>query len=130
MSRPGWIIVAAVILGACAERFMPAPLPAGALPYGPPPAYARWWAAVEQCAGVTAPFERVRWFVVPNGQALIADGQRDDGLWIEHYRYIVLAEGSVSDSLLVGHEMLHDLLGRVDHPPAFFYDACRGVVRP
>lgn len=122
-------LIAALLVAACAERLAPVPLPAGAVPYGPPAEYARWWAQVEQCAGVSAPFARVRWFVVPAPQPLIADGQRDDGLWIEHYRYIVLAEPFVTDSFLVRHEMLHDLLGRVDHPPDFFVQACGGVVR-
>ena len=71
----------------------------------------------------------MRGFVVPGVDAFPADGRRDNGLWIDHYRYIVLAEAGLSDSLLVRHEMLHDLLDRADHPAGLFVERCGGVVR-
>ena len=132
-SRVAQILALAVALAvaiACAERLEPAPLPPDAVPFGPPPVYAQWWADVEACAGRQAPAGRVRWFVVPRVESFVADGRRDNGLWIDHYRYIVLAESGLSDSLLVRHEMLHDLTGRVDHPAEYFVERCGGVVRP
>lgn len=118
-----------VILGACSDRFMPAPLPSGAVPFGAPSIYRDWWAQVESCSGHSAAFSRVQWFVVPGTDAFVAGGQRDYGLWIEHYRYIVLGEGRIGDSLTVRHEMLHDLSGRLDHPPEYFRHRCAGLVR-
>lgn len=119
-----------LVLAACGDHFGPAPLPAGAVPYGAPASYLRWWQDVERCAGRSAAFDRVRWFVVPGADTFVADGRRVEGVWIEHYRYIVVAEPFMTDSLLVRHEMLHDVLNRVDHPAVYFGEACRGVVRP
>lgn len=135
-STPKWsgrswpALACALLVAACAERLEPAPLPPDAAPFGPPPLYREWWAQVEACAGRSAAFQRVRWFVVPDGHALVANGQRDDGIWIERYRYIVLAEAWVNDGRLVRHEMLHDLLSRVDHPPEYFRQRCAEIVRP
>jgi hypothetical protein len=130
LSRVPRILALAALALACAERLEPAPLPADAVPFGAPPVYARWWADVEACSGRQAPLARVRWFVVPRVDAFIADGQRDSGLWIGRYRYIVLAESGLSDGLLVRHEMLHDLLDRAGHPAEYFTERCRGVVSP
>ena len=98
--------------------------------YGPPPIYRTWWAQVEECSGKTGSFGRVRWFVIPGTDSFVANGQQVNGLWIEHYRYIVLAESRVSDSLVVRHEMLHDLSGSVTHPPELFDQRCAGLVQP
>lgn len=113
---------------ACAERVAPAPLPSDAVPFGPPAVYAKWWREVEECSGLAAPVARIRWFAVPGAQSFLADGQKDYGVWIEHYRYIVLAEQHLDDSLVVRHEMLHDLLNRVDHPAGYFRERCGGLV--
>ncbi len=122
--------IALTILTACADRFAPAPLPQGAVPFGPPPIYRSWWTQVEQCSGRTGAFNRVRWFVVPGADSFVANGQRDNGLWIEHYRYVVLGEGRVNDSLVVRHEMLHDLSGSIGHPADLFEQRCAGLVQP
>ena len=70
----------------------------------------------------------VQWFVVRGADTFVADGRRDYGLWIAHYRYIVLGEGRIGDSLVVRHEMLHDLTGRLDHPAECFQQRCGALV--
>jgi hypothetical protein len=126
-----WILaVSLAAFAACSDRFVPAPLPEGAVPFGAPPIYQTWWAQVEQCSGHSAAFGRVRWFVVPNADSFIAEGRRDNGIWIEHYRYIVLGESRIGDSLVVRHEMLHDLSGSLGHPAEYFRQKCGGVVQP
>lgn len=130
MSHRVILAITAGILCACGDRFAPAPLPEGAVPFGPPPIYRTWWGQVEACSGRTGAFSRVQWFVVPGVDFFIANGQRDNGLWIEHYRYIVLGERRVSDSLVVRHEMLHDLLGSLTHPAEYFDQRCGGLVQP
>jgi len=124
------VAVTLIVVSACADRFALAPLPDGAVAFGPPPIYRTWWAQVEHCSGRTGAFSRVRWFVVPGADSFIANGQRDNGLWIDHYRYIVLGEGRVNDSLVVRHEMLHDLSGSLAHPTEYFAERCGGLVQP
>ena len=118
------------LVSSCSDRFAPAPLPEGAVPFGPPPIYRTWWGQVEECSGEREAFDRGRWFVMPGVDAFVANGQRVNGLWIQHYRYIVLAENRLMDSLVVRHEMLHDLTGNVGHPPEYFQNRCGGVVQP
>ena len=127
---PRVVVAIGLVILACGDRFAPAPLPEGAVPFGPPPIYRTWWAQVEQCSGESAAISRVRWFAVRGSDSFVANGQRDNGLWIAHYRYIVLGEGRVSDSLVVRHEMLHDLTGSLTHPAEYFDRRCGGLVQP
>lgn len=133
-SFPNYTVAAVTILiaiaTACGDRFAPPPLPEGAIPFGPPRVYETWWKDVEECSAFHAPFRRVRWFVVPGEESFVVNGQRDNGLWIEHYRFIILAEARLYDSLVVRHEMLHDLSGSLDHPAEYFQQRCVGVVQP
>ena len=105
-------------------------LPAGAEPFEPPAAYAEWWHQTEACSGREGDFRRVRWFVVPNADYFVVDGRHYEGMWYSHFHYIALASAYVSYGLVVRHEMLHDLLDRVDHPPEYFRDRCGGLVSP
>jgi len=103
-------------------------LPAGAESLTPLATYTAWWQATEQCAGLRGNMARVTWFVVPNRTSFIYDDVQYDGYWWDRVHWIILAGEKVTDGMVVRHEMLHELLGRGDHPAEYFQQRCAGVV--
>ena len=93
----------------------------------PPASYARWWVDVEKCSGLTGEFARVTWYVVPAVASFSYRGTEANGLWWSTHD-IVVAGAVVTDSMVVRHEMLHDILGSPDHPYDYFLDKCWGIV--
>jgi hypothetical protein len=129
-SRLGFA-TALALLGAC--RDMPlAParpdLPAGAEALTPLPTYADWWRATEQCAGLQGDLSRVSWFVVPGRTWFTYRDAQYDGYWWNGVHWIILAGEKVQNAMVVRHEMLHELLGRGDHPAEYFQERCAGLV--
>jgi len=106
-----------LLFGACGDPFSPL-VPKGAFPFDPPAQYAPYWRHMEDCLQVTGDLSRVKWFRVPGSTFDCPNGGRCDGLWVRPHT-IYLAYQRMNDSLLVEHEMLHDLLQRGDHPAAF-----------
>jgi hypothetical protein len=106
----------------------PPELPAGAQPIDPPADYAGWWSAVEQCAGRLGNMSRVQFFTVPGRTSFMYKDGQYDGYWWSQVHWIVLAGDKVQNAMIVRHEMLHDLLSRGDHPPAFFQARCGAIV--
>lgn len=115
MSARRFVPVAALSVTAClAHPFEPT----NARPLDhAPQVYSIWWQQVEDCAGVTAPLDRVEWYEVPGGQFATPDGPRW-GWWSPPHA-IYLAETHLLDQELVEHEMLHDLLQTGEHPAVF-----------
>lgn len=120
--------------GAC--RDVTAPLPAGATRFTPPPAYARWWALTQECAGLRGNFAAYSWYVVP-GDRVPDAGYENVAAYTDVFaRRIVIASYWRNDGGTVRHEVLHALLGWPyaagtivqQHPPAYFQGLCRGVV--
>ena len=103
-------------------------LPAGAESLAPLATYADWWQATEQCAGLHGNMARVTWFVVPNRTSFVYDDVQYDGYWWDRVHWIILAGEKVTDGMVVRHEMLHELLGRGDHPAEYFQQRCGGIV--
>lgn len=105
---------ALVLLAACLDPFAP---PAGTQRFDPPTIYLDYWLAVEQCSGIPGDFRRVRWYAVPETPfpCPVASGSCY-GLW--HEPHDIFLERT-APYIIVGHEMLHDLLQRGDHPPVF-----------
>ena len=103
-----------LVLG-CLDAFAPA----GAVPFTPPAIYHTWWAAIEACAGLSGDFQSVAWYEVPGASypCPAYDGHCEG--WWQPPHSIYMAAGSVTDRAVAEHEMLHDLLQRGDHPPAF-----------
>lgn len=116
---------------ACGDPSAPAaePLPDGAVVLAPPVTYARWWQDVERCSLHAGSFARVHWYVVPDAPYFEEGGELYDAYWWRYDHRIVVAGAYLEDSLTVRHEMLHDLVGRGDHPAVYFQHACAGVVR-
>lgn len=114
---------------ACRETVLVPPrIPAGSRAIDPPTIYRDWWAETQACSGLDAPLDRISWFVVPDQDTFEYEGRRFDAHWWSMYHWIVLAEAHMQDAATVRHEMLHDLLGRGDHPAAYFQGKCGEVV--
>ena len=119
------------LAGACREApVAPAApeLPAGAEALTPLAAYADWWRATEECAGRRGDMSRVSWFVVAGHTSFVYGDGQYDGYWWNGVHWIILAGDKVSNAMIVRHEMLHELLGRGDHPAEYFQRRCAALV--
>jgi hypothetical protein len=118
--------------GACRDIPLAPPtppeLPAGAEALAPLATYADWWQATENCAGRHGDMSRVSWFAIPDHASFIYGSTSYDGYWWNGVHWILLAGEKVTDGMIVRHEMLHELLGRGDHPPEYFQGRCADLV--
>jgi len=104
-----------VLLLGCLDNFAPA----GAVPFTPPDAYRTWWTAIESCAGISGDFDRVEWYEVPGSSYPCPAYEGSCEGWWRPPHTVYMSQDQVNDRRLAEHEMLHDLLQRGDHPPAF-----------
>jgi hypothetical protein len=111
---PGLASVVPLCLGGCLASVFE---PAGARRVVAPPAYTVWWNQMEDCAGVTAPLDRIEWYIVRGEQFATPEGPRWG--WWDPPHTIYIAQTHWWDEPLVEHEMLHDLLQTGAHPAAF-----------
>lgn len=108
------VIVATAFLCGCLDPFAP---PLGTKRFEPRGLYTEYWSAVEQCSGLRGQFDRIRWYAVPATPFICpTTAGYCYGLWREPHDIFV---ERTAPYLIVGHEMLHDLLQRTDHPPVF-----------
>jgi hypothetical protein len=132
ITRSSAVVAATLAIGgACRELPLapvPPELPAGAESLTPLATYADWWRETEQCAGLQGDLSRVTWFVVPNRTSFVYGDGQYDGYWWNGVHWILLAGEKVENGLIVRHEMLHELLGRGDHPAEYFQRRCGTVV--
>ena len=125
-----WHIVLALVAvlssaSACLDALKPAELLPGAVPFTPPESFDGWWANMETCSHLTADYGRVSWYYIPGGGFdCPTEGGNCDGMWQPPHT-IYLAHERMNDSVLVEHEMLHDLIQRGDHPPVFDFCGVR-----
>jgi len=119
------------LAGACRD-FPLAPvepeLPATSEALTPPATYADWWSATEECSGLRGDLSRITWFVVPGRTSFTYGNGQYDGYWWNGVHWILLAGEKVENPMVVRHEMLHELLGRGDHPAEYFQRRCAAVV--
>ncbi|MBK8250999.1 MAG: hypothetical protein IPK85_26920 [Gemmatimonadetes bacterium] len=116
---------------ACQSAVAPRPLPPGSREFIPEAIYRRWWQQMEQCAGRTAPFDAVRWFLIPGDVPFrIAGHDRPAlGYWDPADNRIVLLEFLPDRrASYIRHEALHAILRRVDHPDAYFVQKCGATI--
>ena len=127
--RVAHLLAIALTLATACRSLTDPPLPEDAVPFSPPPVYARWWAMTEACSGISQPLGRVRWYVVPGVQTIESRGREVNGYWSAGSNQIVLAGASQFSAETVRHEMLHALAGRSGHSRELFLRRCAGVVR-
>ena len=123
------LFILVLATGSCRDFVVqPPPLPESAQALAPLAVYQSWWTETEECSGASGALARVHWFVVPESNSFTYQGVRYDGYWWSDVHWITLASTKVQDPYIVRHEMLHDLLGRGDHPAEYFQRRCGGVV--
>src|SRR5262245_2340092 len=120
-------LLAITICGGVACHDSLAPLPPDAREFVPESVYRQWWAQMEQCSGLRARFDDVRWYIVPGEEPFAAPGIRYPvlGYWDRRGNRIVLLEFLPNQRApVIRHEALHAILGRTDHPPLYFEQLC------
>lgn len=128
--RHPWIAIPTVLwlfLSACADP-QNSFAPEGATPFTPPAYYPALWQQTESCAGRTADYRAVSWYVVPAGASWSSDYGESLGAWSARGNRITLRADLVDDSLLVRHEMLHAILHDGRHTVEFFFTRCGELV--
>lgn len=121
------IVLAAVAGTACGHLTDP-PLPMDAEQFPLPPVYARWWAMVESCSGLTGSLDAIEWYAAPGPLTDPGSGDAINGYWSLASNRIVLDVNDTIDGALVRHEMLHALVRSAGHPRRYFLERCGGVV--
>jgi hypothetical protein len=106
----------ALFAGVACGHLTDPPLPENALVFHPPAVYAKWWAMVESCSGLTGSLESIQWY------STIA------GYWSLAGNRVVLTTSDTIAGGVVRHEMLHALLRSAGHPRSAFLQACGGIV--
>jgi hypothetical protein len=127
LSRTAGCLLGAIsLLAACETLGPPAPLPAGAELFAPPPDFRTWWARTEACSGQSGEMSRIEWYVVPGAHTVETSLGPKVGLWSHSSAgvRIILAGDYVGSELVVRHEMLHALLDREGHPSEYFVARC------
>jgi len=101
-------------------------LPESAIAFSPPPEYKVWWARTEACSGRPRRPTGIAWYVVPEVSGFMTSQGQVVAIWSRGTdgARIVIAGAYLASELVVRHEMLHALLDRPDHPPAYFVDRC------
>jgi hypothetical protein len=110
-----------LLVGACAESNLE---PENARALEPPPVYRTWWAEVQACADLSAPFQRVRWYEA--SQIINREsGTEHVGAWLPPHTILIHSQRLLLEAA-VKHEMVHDLLQVPAHDSPLFLD-CAGM---
>lgn len=80
------------------------------------------WNEVEACSGISGDFNRVAFYLAPNG--IKRNGVWVNALWEEDGNRISLTPPFKNDPRTIKHEAMHALLQRADHPPHYFNGVC------
>lgn len=128
---PAWSLALLVAAVGCKDTLVPLPLPQGSRQFFPEPVFRAWWAQMEACAGKTAPFDAVTWYVVPGDEPFLVPHHAGSvlGYWDPADNRIVLLQ-ILPDrrAPFVRHEALHAITRRVDHPRVYFIERCGAVI--
>ena len=106
-----------LLLIACSDPVSPLK-PHGAVRFTPPTDYTRYWQQMQDCSHLSGDMSRIAWFDVPGASFNCPTYGSCDGLWVRPHT-IYIADQRRNDSLVVEHEMLHDLLQSGFHRAAF-----------
>lgn len=124
-------VVLVLVAFSCESAVEPLPLPPGSRSFVPEPVYRRWWQQVEACAGRTASFDAVRWYLIPGEDPIRVPGHDRPvlGYWDPADNRIVLIEYLPDRRApYIRHEALHAILRRTDHPEAWFVTRCGATI--
>jgi hypothetical protein len=115
------LTIALLVTGGC-DSILGAkvPFPPAAERAEPLPSYRDWFREVEQDAGLTGDFDRIRWYRVPGDRWSNGDHAGIRGMWVKRGNRIYIAQVYWGDSRVVKHEVLHYLLGDTSHDHPLF----------
>ena len=127
--RPLLLLLAGAV--ACGGTSADAPAdPAAPVPFVPPAWYAGAYASLQQCSGLSGDFSRISWYVVQGTRVPDPDpGGYAAAVTFPAEHRIVIASFYASDTVVVRHEMMHDLAQTTTHPLQWF-DAWCGNLMP
>ena len=119
----------ALVAGLSCGHLTDPPLPTNALVYAPPAVFAKWWAMVESCSGLSGDLGSIQWYSTISS---LTDPNDNDaaiaGYWSLAGNRVVLQTLDTIAGGVVRHEMLHALTRTAGHPRSAFLEACGGVV--
>ncbi|HSC33248.1 MAG TPA: hypothetical protein VLD17_16065 [Gemmatimonadaceae bacterium] len=96
-----------------------------ATPLTPPSWYATAYAGMERCSGLVGDYARIRWYHVPGSLVHAPDaGGYAAAVTYPSLHTIVIADFYASDTLVVRHEVMHDLADVTSHPVEWFDGKC------
>ena len=109
--------------------------PSDATRFDPPPQFRVWWGEMESCSSLRGNYDRISWYVVDGDSFDTPDGDSwgwwttDHDIYISRrvYDWTVLPVDSNTTtiySVVVKHEMLHELIGHEGHPEIPFETPC------
>lgn len=86
----------------------------------PQPEFRVWWAEVEECTGLTKPFDEIGWYVADIIYNI--SGWEAWGIWYADPPEIVVVRAQTVEFLedTVKHEALHHLVNESDHTESEF----------
>ena len=125
MNRVGPLVVVAV-LAACGSASPTAPAALDdAVPFTPPAWYASAYASMQRCSGLPGDFATVRWYHVA-GSRVPAPGSGGYAAAVSYpsLHAIVIADFYTADTIVVEHEVMHELADVTSHPPLWFDGRC------
>jgi len=116
--------VALLSCGSPAAPVAPAAL-ANATPLATPAWYAAAYAGMEQCSGLKGDFARIRWYHVSGSRVRAPEsGGYAAAVTYPSLHTIVIADFYANDTIVVRHEVMHDLADVTSHPQEWFDGRC------
>lgn len=95
--------------------------PETAIRISPPSVYHNWWYEVGTCLGRAKNFDSIEWYMVPGVETF--ETPKGLAYGTEQHGRITIAEGSICNSYVVTHEMIHAY--GFNHPPRHsWYHRC------
>lgn len=125
MRRLAWLFAAA-LFASCTSPAPTAPASlADATPFTPPAWYAHTYASMQQCSGLQGDFARVKWYHVTGSRVVAPDsGGYAAAVTYPSLHTIILADFYASDTVVVEHEVMHELTDVLTHPAQWFDGRC------
>lgn len=130
---PRFVAAAALTIAALACDAPAAPLTPEALadasPLDPPSWYAGAYAGIEACSGLHGDFARIRWYHVHGSRVRAPDaGGYAAAVTYPGLHTIVIADFYANDTIVIRHEVMHDLANVTSHPPEWFDGRCGNLM--
>lgn len=122
------LTIAALACDSPAAPLTPAAL-ADATPLAPASWYATAYAGMERCSGLQGDFSRVHWYHVAGSRVRAPDaGGYAAAVTYPSLHTIVIADFYAKDTIVIRHEVMHDLADVTTHPLEWFDGRCGNLM--